>query len=54
MYMLTGKNEKEETVILDEKIPDSYAVNKTAEECGEFYPACHDFKLTKINEAKNV
>lgn len=50
MYMLTAKNEKDETVILDDKIPDYFAANHTPEQCGEYYPAYHDFVLTKIQE----
>lgn len=46
--MLTGKNNKGETVILDEKIPNEFARHKTAEECGEFYPNYSNFVLTEI------
>lgn len=46
--MLTGKNDKGEIVVLDDKIPNEFALKKTAEECGEFYPHYTNFVLTEI------
>lgn len=53
MYMLTGKNENEETVILDDRIPNDYAHTHNADYMGQFYPKYHGFVLTQIERGES-
>lgn len=53
LYTLTGKNEKGETVILDNVLPEELAA-KGSEYCGQYYPNYTDFAITPNGEANNV
>lgn len=50
MYRLTGKDKNGRIVILDDSIPDDFAAEHSAEDCGRAWPDYTDFELTKIEE----
>ena len=52
LYTLTGKNEKGETVVLDDVLPEELAA-KGAEYCGQYHPNYTDFVITPNGEADN-
>lgn len=54
MYRLTGKDKNGRIVILDDNIPDDFAVEHSAEDCGRVWSDYTDFELTKIEERVNV
>lgn len=54
MYQLIGKDKNGKTVIIDDKIPDDFAVEHSAEDCGRVWPDYTDFELRKIVEPEKV
>lgn len=53
MYRLIGKDKNGKRVILDENIPDDFAAEHSAEDCGRVWRDYSDFKLEKISEISN-
>lgn len=50
MFRLTGKDKNGKTVILDENIPDDFAAEHSAEDCGRVWSDYTDFELKKNEE----
>lgn len=50
MYQLMGKDKNGKTVIVDDKIPDDFAAEHSAEDCGRAWPDYTDFSLVKVEE----
>ena len=48
MYRLIGKDKNGKRVILDENIPDDFAAEHSAEDCGRVWRDYSDFKLEII------